>query len=101
MTAVPPLTEAEQAAARAIGGDFECTWHVGCDEECHADRARAVVAAVRSSIEAEARDAVAAEFDRLERAFAERQSWSAARSAKYGADVVRSLSLPASKETPK
>jgi hypothetical protein len=45
-----PLTPAEQAAARAIGGEFECTWHVGCDEECHADRARAVVAAVEPLI---------------------------------------------------
>jgi hypothetical protein len=51
-----PLTEVEQAAARAIGGDFECTWHVGCDEECNADRARAVVAAVRGPLLHEAAD---------------------------------------------
>jgi hypothetical protein len=54
-----PLTEVEQAAARAIGGDFECTWHVGCDEECHADRARAVVAAVRPELAAEFYEAMA------------------------------------------
>jgi hypothetical protein len=48
------LTPAEKAAAEALAADFECSWHIGCDEECHTDRARAVVAAVRGPIAAEA-----------------------------------------------
>jgi hypothetical protein len=56
VTSPAPLTEAEAAAARALAGDFECSWHVGCDEECRADMARAVVAAVRGPLLHEAAD---------------------------------------------
>lgn len=94
------LTPAEQAAAEALAD-----WHSAASCVCcpldFAREARAVVAAVRPLIEAEARDAVAAEFDRLAQAFTDRQSWSAARAAKYGANVTRSLSRPTSEETQK
>jgi len=92
-----PLTAAEQAAARAIGGDFECTWHVGCDEECNADRARAVVAAVRDVIATEARAPAA---DRL-LALAPEQATPDAKDAFWrAAAITRSnpLSRPTSEE---
>lgn len=45
------LTPAEAAVVAVLSGESECSWHIGCDEECHADRARAVVAAVQEPIE--------------------------------------------------
>ncbi|MEU5157346.1 hypothetical protein [Glycomyces sp. NPDC021274] len=92
-----PLTEVEKAAARAIGGDFECTWHVGCDEGCNADRARAVVAAVRDLIATEERYAAA---DRLQ-ALAPEQATPDAKDAFWrAAAITRSnpLSRPTSEE---
>lgn len=54
------LTPAEQAAADALAADSECSWHHGCDaEDCHEPRARAIVAAARPLIEADALDALA------------------------------------------
>lgn len=55
-----PLTPAEAAVVEVLEGKSECSWHIGCDaEECYEPRARAVVAAVRSSIEADLLDALA------------------------------------------
>lgn len=99
MTSPAPMTEAEAAAARAIGGDFECTWHVGCDEECNADRARAVVAAVRGQIEADALEEAASMVESIPSIFVQRASV-VDRLRKRAAARRQSLSLPASKETP-
>lgn len=93
MTSPAPLTEAEAAAARALAGDFECSWHVGCDEECRADMARAVVAAARPHLLAEFYEAMA---DATENC----GPMSAEGFRGLALMARQSLSLPASKETP-
>ena len=95
MTSPAPLTEAEQAAARALAGDFECTWHIGCDEECRADMARAVVAAVEPII---AKKLV--ESADLVYQFAQSRPVTSAEARAIFDGIATSLSLPASKETP-
>lgn len=110
MTSLAPLTEAEAAAARALAGDFECSWHVGCDEECRADMARAVVAAVRPLIAAEAlrsarksitehKERLRADRTRLGQRFEGRLLGLEEAAGKL-TTAIKSLSLPASKETP-
>jgi hypothetical protein len=93
-----PLTEVEQAAARAIGGDFECTWHVGCDEECNADRARAVVAAVRGPLLHEA-------ADRMLQHAQDAEDHDATEAAVYtfmvAADQIRTWAIEAHPSTPR
>lgn len=88
-----PLTPAEAAAARAIGGEFECTWHVGCDEECHADRARAVVAALRPVLAQEL-----VESAEIIREFAQSRPITSAEAKAIFDGIAASLSRPTSEE---
>lgn len=98
MSSQPPLTEAEQAVVAVLQGESDCSWHIGCDEECHADRARAVVAAVRPLLAAET--ALELGRDCLQNGLV---SFLTRLVGEANADRLlsrQSLSLPASKETP-
>lgn len=92
MSSQPPLTEAEQAAAEVIRTEI----YGGTSEEVTA-WARAVVAAVRGSIEADALEDAAAMVENIPSVFIQRASV-VDRLRKRAARRRQSLSRPTSEE---